>query len=134
MSGLRWTPQQLAAHRGARRDPQAALHALGRRRGMNKTETRYAQHLAALLVAGEILWWEFEPLKLRLAINTFYTPDFGVHLKNGHLELHEIKGARHLWKDDARVKIKVAAERFPVFGFRAYYPTRGGFWDEEAFA
>lgn len=135
MNTLRWTPEQLAAHQG-RRDPQASLHALGRmpKGRMNKTETRYAQRLAAMLVAGEILWWQFEPIKLRLADATFYTPDFALQMSDGRIELHEIKGSRKLWKDDARVKIKVAAELFPIFTFRALYPQPGGFWDQEDFA
>ena len=31
-------------------------------------------------------------------------------LANGQIELHEVKG---FWMDDARVKIKVAAEMYP---------------------
>ena len=70
---------------------------------MNKTEGRYAEHLLKLKYAGEILWMKFEGVKLRLADNTFYTPDFAVMLANGQLEMHEVKG---FWTDDARVKIR----------------------------
>lgn len=45
---------------------------------MNKTEAAYAAWLDALQAAGEIQWHRFEGLKLRLANNTFYTPDFAV--------------------------------------------------------
>jgi len=52
-------------------------------------------------------------MKLRLANKTFYTPDFFV-ITEEHMEFHETKG----WmRDDANVKLKVAATRFPWFRF-----------------
>lgn len=77
---------------------------------MNKLEARYAQQLEARKIAGEILWYKYEAVKLRLADNTFYTPDFAVMLANGELEMHETKG---FMRDDAAVKIKVAAALYP---------------------
>lgn len=89
-----------------------AHYALGRLKvgAMNKTEAGYGQHLELLKHAGEVLWYRFEGVKLRLADNTFYTPDFAVMAATGQMELHEVKG---FWEDDARVKIKVAAEMYP---------------------
>jgi hypothetical protein len=87
--------------------------AKGRRRlqvGMNKTEAIYAEYLELRKLAGEIQSYAFEAYKLRLAAKTFYTPDFAVLLADDTLEFHEVKGH---WEDDARVKIKVAAEIFP---------------------
>lgn len=81
---------------------------------MNKTEAAYSAQLNHRLIAGEILWFKFEGLKLRLADNTFYSPDFFVMLADGSLEAHEVKG---FMQDDAAVKIKVAAELYP---FRFY--------------
>lgn len=83
---------------------------------MNKTEAAYALHLHALQLAGKIRSWRFESLTLRLADATRYTPDFLVELVDEQLELHEVKG---FWRDDARVKFKVAAELFPMFRFVA---------------
>jgi hypothetical protein len=76
------------------------LQALGRLKAgqMNKTETAYAQELELRKRYGEIAWYRFEGIKLRLADNTFYTPDFAVMLANGQLEMHEVKG---FWTDDA---------------------------------
>lgn len=89
------------------------MQALGRLKAgeMNKSEAKYAKHLELRKQAGEILWYAFEGMKFRLANNTFYTPDFAVLRSNGLLEMHEYKGR---WMDDARVKIKVAAELYPV--------------------
>ena len=104
---------------------------------MNKTEQRFEQNvLWARKAAGEVLGWKFEPLKLRLADKTFYTPDFLVILADGTIELAEVKGGGG-WEDDARVKIKVAAETFPEFLFAAYREQRGrqnlGRFDREEF-
>ncbi|MDN7814892.1 hypothetical protein [Burkholderia vietnamiensis] len=77
---------------------------------MNKTEAAYAAVLAARLHAGEILWFRFEAHKLRLADNTFYTPDFTVITAAGQTEYHEVKGR---WTDKARAKTKIAADQYP---------------------
>ena len=77
---------------------------------MNKTEAAYAALLAARLHAGEILWFRFEAHKLRLADNTFYTPDFTVITASGQTEYHEVKGR---WTDKARAKTKIAADQYP---------------------
>lgn len=77
---------------------------------MNKTEAAYEQVLAARRHTGEILWYRFEGHKLRLADNTFYTPDFAVIVASGALEFHEVKGH---WTDKARAKTKVAAAQYP---------------------
>ncbi len=111
-----------------------AMYALGRLKAgaMNKTEAAYDQHLALLQHAGEIQWRRFEGLKLRLADNTFYTPDFAVMAADGVIECHEVKG---FWQDDARAKIKVAADQYP-FRFKAVKARAkkdGGGWEEEAF-
>jgi hypothetical protein len=88
------------------------MQALGRLRTgeMNQTEKRYAQYLELQKVAGDVLWWAFEPLNLRLGHNCFYRVDFLVLKSTGVLECHEVKGH---WTDDALVKIRVAAGKFP---------------------
>ena len=78
---------------------------------MNKTEKKYSEHLESRRLEGEIISFKFEKIKFKLAHKTFYTPDFFVVMP-GHIEIHEVKG---FWMDDARVKIKVAAEMFPEF-------------------
>lgn len=100
---------------------------------MNKTEAAYGDHLELRRRAGEVAWFKFEGVKLRLADLTFYTPDYFVMLTNGELEVHEVKGAKAIFTDDAKVKVKVAAELFP-FTFRVAYPRSkrvGGGFDVE---
>jgi hypothetical protein len=143
---MRWTEEQLAEHR--RRvgiSPiappfklpanQAGAFALGRLPVgvMNKTEAAYDAHLLELERAGEVLWRKFEAVKLRLADNTFYTPDFAVLTRSCVFELHEVKG---FWQDDARVKIKVAASLYPFrfIAVTARAKKHGGGWAREEFA
>lgn len=108
--------------------------ALGRLKAgvMNKTEAAYAQHLESLKHAGKVLWYRFEGLKFRLADNTTYTPDFAVMADSCELELHEVKG---YWQDDARVKVKVAADQYPFrfIAIRALPKRAGGGWETEEF-
>lgn len=110
------------------------MQALGRLKTgqMNKTEAAYAQHLEARKAAGEVLWYRFEGIKLRLADNTFYSPDFAVLLADGTLECHEVKGH---WMDDARVKIKVAADQYPMrfIAVKVRAKKHGGGWEVEVF-
>jgi hypothetical protein len=79
-------------------------------RVMNKTEAAYASYLEGMRVAGHIIRWDYEPEKLRLADLTYYTPDFRVVYPDGAIEFHEVKG---FVRDDAMVKLKVAAETHP---------------------
>ena len=99
---------------------------------MNKTEAAYAELLKLRQLDGQIRWWAYEPIKLRLADVTFYTPDFLVQWKGvggSRLQFIEVKG---FWRDDARVKIKVAAELFPMFDFLAVRRDGNG-WETEEF-
>jgi len=78
---------------------------------MNNTEKRYAVQLGLMKRAGQILGWSFEGLNFRLADRTYFKPDFLVVFPD-RFEIHEVKG---FWRDDARVKIKVAAKLYPWF-------------------
>ena len=97
---------------------------------MNQTEAAYARQLEIRQHLNEITGWWFEALKLRLADNTFYTPDFLVQAADGVLELHEVKG---VWTDDARVKIKVAAALYPFRFLAIKKGRRNEGWQVEKF-
>ena len=108
------------------------LQALGRLKAgqMNNTELAYRGELALRKQRGEVEEFWFEGITLRLAADTRYTPDFLVLLPNGELELHEVKG---FWTDDAWVKTKIAAERFPfrVVVVKKLTKTEGGGFSKE---
>jgi len=97
----------------------------------NKLEASYEQYLESRKQAGEIIWYKFEGMKFRLADNCFFTPDFAIMLVNNEVEIHECKG---IFRDDAKVKLKVASELYP-FRFVAVFalPKKegGGFRYEE---
>jgi UDP-N-acetylenolpyruvoylglucosamine reductase len=95
---------------------------------MNKTEAEYAQSLEYLKKTGRVLWYKFEAIKFRLADSTFYTPDFIVMPADLTLEAHEVKG---FWRDDARVKIKVAADIYQMIKFIAVKKVKNGWQTEE---
>lgn len=95
---------------------------------MNNTEKKYADYLELKKQAGEILDYWFDSVNLRLGENCHYRPDFMVILSTGEIEMHETKG---FWTDDALVKIKVAAEKFP-FQFRAFKFLKKQ-WEERTF-
>lgn len=117
-----------------RPNAQRRMLALGRLKAgqQNKTEAAYEQHLEALKRAGDVLWFKFEGVKLRLADNTFYTPDYAVMKSNGQMEMHEVKG---FWQDDARAKIKIAADLYPFrfVAVKVRAKKDGGGWDMETF-
>ena len=94
---------------------------------MNRWEEAYGAELLVKQAAGEIEWFGFEPIKLRLADATFYTPDFAV-IQGGRLCFIEIKG---FIRDDAMVKFKVAAEMFPFMFLmlRKIRQSDGGGWE-----
>ena len=110
------------------------VQALGRMKSgkMNNTEKAYAQHLELLRRAGEVSYYSFDGINLRLADNTFYKPDFLVMRSDGQLEIHEVKG---FWTDDALVKIKIAADKFPFKFIAVMKQTKknGGGWDIREF-
>ena len=89
---------------------------------MNKTESHYASSvLEPMLKSGAILWYAFEPFKLRLGPKNFYTPDFGVIASGGAMQMHEVKAVwgetRVGFRDDARQKIRDAAQTYQFFQF-----------------
>jgi hypothetical protein len=107
---------------------------------MNRTEAKFAERLFSLRAAGEILGYHYEALKFcivpgatgkRVAVH--YTPDFLVLRADLELELIDVKGGGG-WEDDAKIKIKTAAERFPEFHWVGYTLTKAGLWEREEFS
>jgi hypothetical protein len=110
-----------------RNRPIPAFGRLGPSRKMNKTEAAYDAHLRSLRDRLYV-WHLFEGITLKIANDTRYTPDFAVQTVSGQIELHEVKG---FWREDAKIKIKVAAEMFP---FRFIAVKRDGLsWTTEEF-
>ena len=103
-------------------------------RGMNRTERRYAvEVLEVERHAGHVAWWGFERIKMKLADRCWLTIDFAVVDSHDRLTLVDVKGRKgRTWyaKEDARIKLRVAAEAFPIPVFVAW-PLQGAGWGEE---
>jgi hypothetical protein len=110
---------------------------------MNAGEADYASHLELRRIAGEVVWYAFESVTLILedpkdaSVRIAYTPDFIVITSGGDKEAHEIKGNRKangrvkaFMRDDARVKLAWARQKFPWVAFRAMHKV-DGVWVEE---
>lgn len=156
--GMRWSEEELQRHQARGRNEHTTAAAGGAAPGrapapaaraerirvpqgggragldprMNRWEAAYAlEVLEPRRLAGELAEWGFEDTKLRLADRTWYTPDFRVVGVGGETEFHEVKG---FWRDDARVKLKVAARLFPRYRFLAVRRRKkreGGGWQVE---
>jgi hypothetical protein len=99
-----------------------------RREGvMNGMELEFYNMLELRRLAGEFSHVYFEQVTLKLAPDLRYTPDFAVYDDQGLLSFYETKGH---FRDDARVKIKMAAEIFPMHSFYLARKIRGC-WDYE---
>ncbi len=93
--------------------------------GMNKLEARFADLLEARRKDGLIREWRYEAVTLKLADDTRYTPDFFVVRSDGMVEFYETKG---FFREDAAVKIKVAARQFP-FRFKLVKWSKAKGWE-----
>lgn len=92
---------------------------------MNKTERRFADRLRELEFAGEVVQWDFEPIKLRLGADwkTTLTVDFMVCHADGLIELIDVKGSGPI-EQVAMVKLKTAARLYPAFLFVVMQETK----------
>jgi hypothetical protein len=146
---MNWTPEQVEAHNkriaegGKRRtrpfvpteyvkamppavkaiSATADIKASTDEQKLNKTERLYLQYLKSVGVQ----WIGVQAVTLKLGDDCRYTPDFVVIDASSLITAHEVKG---FWRDDARVKIKVAARSFPWMAFVAAQKSKTG-WNIE---
>ena len=80
---------------------------------LNKTESAYLDELRS---NPEYIAVHVQAITLVLGDDCRYTPDFITLDRNGACKAHEVKV---FWRDDARVKIKVAARTYRWISFVA---------------
>lgn len=97
--------------------------------GMNKLEKHRAIQLEAMKRGGLIADWWYERFTLKLADDCRWTPDFLIQENDGSLRLEDTKG--HM-REDAHIKMKVAAQHFPFPITVLYKDGRDG-WKTEAY-
>lgn len=108
----KWRPAKRAGR------PRVAK-ARGYRSGL---EERYADFLAARKAYGEVRSWKYESHKLALGGGAWFTPDFVVVTLTGMVEIHECKG---YWRDAAKLRMKIAAEKYDEFAWYVVYDHNG---------
>jgi hypothetical protein len=137
----RLNPQlfRLAGNNGAFLKPDAPSAATGAGMGivakpqkpqMNKTEARFLGFLQGMLRDGHCTFVsEHDALTLKLAEGRCqYTPDFWSKGRDGTWTAWEVKG---FWRDDARVKIKVAASKWRALATFIAVQWKQGKWNFE---
>ena len=88
--------------------------------GLNKTEAAFLEHLRATHPGAQI---HSQAITLKLGNGVRYTPDFVIP---PHVAAYECKG---FMRDDAAVKVKVAASLYPWITFFLVSKRKGGGWD-----
>ena len=69
-------------------------------------------------ISGEIKWYGFEKIKLKIAKGCWYNIDFMVIDKDDTVKMIEVKGG-HIW-DDSIVKFKAVCELYPFIKFEMW--------------
>ncbi len=91
---------------------------------LNKTEKAYLAYLRMLRVPKI----RMQAITLKLADDCRLTVDFTYQDENGRLVFVDVKGG--FWREDAKIKIKMAARLFPEFRFVVAHKTKTG-WNQE---
>jgi hypothetical protein len=103
----------------------------------NQLEARYEREvlIPAKLSGGVVDYW-FEAITLKLADGARYTPDYLVLDSDLVVELVDTKARwsnGQIAREDALLKMKFAAQRFPLFRFvAAVWDTKAG-WSRKEF-
>lgn len=104
----------------------------------NDWEREYARELDLMKMAGEILDWRYEPIRIRLAKKTHYVPDFLVvrcvdaPTAGGEAVVSEYREVKGHWREKSLAKFKIAADQLPWFRFLAIRKKKvkeGGGWE-----
>lgn len=88
---------------------------------LNKTEAAYLKYLREL----NMKWIGIQNITLKLANDTRLTPDFSFIQNSGRFVFVDVKGFQ---REDALIKMKVAARQFPMFDFLIVKKAGTG-WD-----
>jgi hypothetical protein len=103
----------------------------------NKGEAAFGQHLEFEKQQGRILWYWFEQIKLKIGKKCWLTIDYVVVRADFRVELIDVKGRKgdgYYCREDAKVKLRAIADKFPVFKVAVVWPRKGGGWSREDFS
>jgi hypothetical protein len=109
-------------------NPKTVMPGPARRNGFRSNwEGEYAEHLKQLRASKEILSWAYEPIRLRIASNNFYTPDFLV-CTDREIQFHEVKG---LQREASMLRLRTASYQHRWARFYLIQKTKAGWSIEE---
>ena len=92
---------------------------------LNKTEKAYLAYLRG--PGNDLTWIGIQNITFKLAHDTRFTPDFTV-IDQGNMRCIDVKGFQ---REDALIKIKVAARLFPFTKFIIVKRDKGGSWHHQ---
>ena len=121
----RWTADQLSEHLARVKAPAPPAIERPGPKFKSKLEAEYAQMLEAQRAAGQIRDWHYEGITIKLADGVRFTVDFNLVGLDGSLSMIEVKGP--YMRDDARIKLRVAARAFPMWSWFLVRKQRGAF-------
>lgn len=93
---------------------------------LNKTEAEFLALLKAH--TPEVATVHAQSVTFEIANGCRYTPDFVVFYPLGQVNAYEVKG---FFRDDAAVKLKVAARTFPFVKWTLAWKKKGGWQSQE---
>ena len=81
----------------------------------NKTERAHMKKLEVWRLQKIVVWYAYEPMKIKCAPSMYYIPDFAVLYPDNKLYFHEVKGP--FIRDRALHKVYLAAKVYEHFNF-----------------
>lgn len=97
------------------KDGQGRPSSCGQMGRMNRYERKVFDRIQVGCYNGRYSTCKFEGINLRLADKTYYKPDIDVWDLNDRLFFVEVKGP--FKREDSMIKLKMAAEQFPLCQF-----------------
>jgi hypothetical protein len=99
----------------------------------SRVEKQFAEFGAERVRNGPLQRCDYEPVTLRIGERCTFTPDFRLVLKNGDIQLIEVKGrmadGKPYVRDKAMNKLKAAAVLHPMWAFFLVWPDGSGGWN-----
>jgi hypothetical protein len=93
-----------------------------------RAECAFEARLLTAKIRGEIAWYEYECLRLRIGAEgaaCWYTPDYMALNADGFIMCYEVKGG-YKWEDSV-IKFKAAERLYPMFIFEMWEDKGQGF-------
>jgi predicted nuclease of restriction endonuclease-like RecB superfamily len=135
MISSRWSRKQYNAFlkkNGMQQESECKIDVIKKNKYRNDWEREFGERvLPNLLDGGGIIWFEYEPFKIKIGTGVYIIPDFIAMRPNRNLIVYEVKGfQRPVWN----VKWKIFKDRyFDLFTDFYLAVKKGGVWNISLF-